>query len=539
MQETFSCLIGITQCVNIDGAQMVGSIVRWYEILTLAGIVLAISEFIENKKFKIYIFKHTKLGKSIFTFFLFSISLVFVANILPLIPGQAILIFGYPSFWEFLSLLCFTIGLSGVLFFTLSPRLFIPKWDRNADSIIDIIRNAIHYDASNESFRAISFILHWNLDKILLSLSKKPKNVSLALKSSILLDEILSNGNFCRYLATNDIGLLLDLINATKKAKVWDYDINHGGILFNSITRELFTSNSLLDKELEHRGVGLSRPVFNALFSSLEIINNYHIFQSIRPWDREILTESLLKKYVTALEISLRKYFSEDQSVTNVSVALSVAIENAVEMFDGLINEGRKHDFSGWNHPYGQELNQVAHFFNEIGDILMGYGVSTPPKIPILGEDDKNLSKNSLTKGIADALFQYLDALTHLQSSDYARFLACNISWVMYDNGNELKIISSIRTELLAQLKKRVEENKKGYYSSMVKLLFEIYGFEFDSGIDESNIIGKYIEKEFLNYFQNLAFDDPKATKEFLPDFWEIKNNKIFDRRGGLIFEKK
>ncbi|MBA7551014.1 hypothetical protein ES705_43547 [subsurface metagenome] len=59
-------LLGIIE--NSKALNTVGTFLRWYEILALAGIVFAISEFMGHSKLRNYIFKWSNLSKYFYMF---------------------------------------------------------------------------------------------------------------------------------------------------------------------------------------------------------------------------------------------------------------------------------------------------------------------------------------------------------------------------------------------------------------------------------------------------------------------------------------
>jgi len=93
--------------------------------------------------------------------------------------------------------------------------------------------------------------------------------------------------------------------------------------------------------------------------------------------------------------------------------------------------------------------------------------------------------------------------------------------------------------KLLNLLKERVEENKQGHYPPMVKLLINIYGLEFHSGIRDEAKIGKYIETEFKNSLAEQILSDPIKRKEFLPSKYVVNQElkQIIDLNGQIIYQ--
>jgi len=168
---------------------------------------------------------------------------------------------------------------------------------------------------------------------------------------------------------------------------------------------------------------------------------------------------------------------------------------------------------------------------------------TTDKYTPHFSKEDLEVKERSLTRGIVEAIFKYLDALTILKNEDYARMLSGNVFWLIFSTNKEIpQVIKNMEEALLNLLKKRVEENKKGGYSSMIKLLINIYGgFQFHEGIRENVKIGKYIEEEFE---KSLALDilaDKEKEKRYLPKNYSVnrKLKMIKDLHGRVIYKAK
>ena len=110
-------LLGIIE--NSKALNTVGTYLRWYEILTLAGIVFAISEFMEHSKLRTYILKWSNLSKHFLKLIIAAILAVVISNILPLFNSNLKIIpcLSYPVFWEIIGLTIFSIALILILIF--------------------------------------------------------------------------------------------------------------------------------------------------------------------------------------------------------------------------------------------------------------------------------------------------------------------------------------------------------------------------------------------------------------------------------------
>jgi hypothetical protein len=558
-------LLGIIE--NSKALNTVGTYVRWYEILALAGIVFAISEFMGHSKLRKYIFIWSNLSRYFLNLIITSISFVIFANILPLFNSNFKILpcLSYPVFWELIGLTLFSIAIISILIFSLEQYRFIPMI--NKKNCFDFYNNlywVVLYEHSNESLSAISIILDKNLEKIFkyaarydnrwnvkgspfksaFEKNKIPeKEHNLVNISCNIIDVLMSEKYYCKYLSENNMGLVLRIIKQTNKYELWN---SCGRIFYDSLCNELFVNNqSHLSKEIEFRGVGLTKPVFKALFTSFHILDAYRPFQSFHYFMEENYKVEIINKYTKALEISLREYFKEERPIFfagSCNIALSIALKNLSDILYSICVRLEKYENDDiyYNH-YEDVIRVIEMFYSDM--VLEMCFYTTENYTPHFSEEDLEVKERSLTRGITEAIFKYLDALTILKNEDYARMLSGNVFWLIFSTNKEKPpIIKNIEEALLNLLKKRVEENKKGGYSSMIKLLINIYGgFQYHEGVRENVKIGKYIEEEFK---KNLAIDilsDKEKEKRYLPKNYAVdrKQKIIKDLHGRVIYKAK
>jgi len=558
-------LLGIIE--NSKALNTVGTFLRWYEILALAGIVFAISEFMGHGKLRNYIFKWSNLSKYFLRLIIISILLVILANILPLFNSKLKILpyLSYPAFWELIGLTLFSIAITLILVFSLNQYRFIPNINRkNCFDFYNNLYRVVLYEHSNESLSAISIIIHKNLEKIFeyaarydnrwnvkgspfksaFEKNKVPdKEHNLVNISCNIIDVLMSEKYYCKYLSENNMGLVLRIIEQTNKYELWN---SCGHIFYDSLCNELFVNNqSHLSKEIEFRGVGLTKPVFKALFTSFHILNAYRPFQSFHYFREENYQVEIINKYTKALEISLREYFKEERPIFfagSCNIALSVALKNLSDILYSICIRLEKYENDDiYYNRYQDVIRAIKMFYS--GMVLEMCFYTTEKYTPHFSKEDLEVKERSLTRGIIEAIFNYLDALTILKNEDFARMLSTKVFWLIFSTNKEKPpVIQNMEEALLSLLKERVEENKKGGYSSMIKLLINIYGsFRFHEGIRENVKIGKYIEEEFK---KNLALDiltDKEKEKRYLPKKYTVnrKLKIIKDLHGRVIYKAK
>ena len=145
-----------------------------------------------------------------------------------------------------------------------------------------------------------------------------------------------------------------------------------------------------------------------------------------------------------------------------------------------------------------------------------------------------------MTKGIANSIFSFLDSLTILRNDQYARYLSTEVFWAIFPvESNREEVVLKLEDELLDMIRTRVEENKKGYYSPLFRVLINIYGFQFHAGVRGLAKIGTYVEEEFKNYFAQKILEDSLFEKKFLPTDCSVDrvSGIIKDCNGDVMFQ--
>ncbi len=90
--------------------------------------------------------------------------------------------------------------------------------------------------------------------------------------------------------------------------------------------------------------------------------------------------------------------------------------------------------------------------------------------------------------------------------------------------------------KLVALVKERMQENRKGCYRNIVKLLVDlVYGFE----MDKAGTIGEVVNSEFKDFFAEETVKAYKQyrTKPYIPDDWEIAGSTIKNKHGELVYQ--
>jgi hypothetical protein len=561
-------LLGLKQSADlIDATQITGSFVRWYEIVALSGIVFAVAEFMERTKIRAYIFKTGSLAKDAFELILLSIVAVIAANFIPLVHAgsYAVPLLSYPAFWELLSLSFFTLAIALLLIFALFPFRFINKINhKNCEKFYWEVYGRLLNDSSIESLAAISIIVERNLKNLFMyaamydswwdvqgskysspyEMYKVPKKYEKLVDCSrSFIDKMLSTKEFCNYLAKNNIGLVLKIIEATNRYHLYR---SCGRVFFNSFCKEMFfNDDSHLSKEMEYRGQGLDKPVYNNLFRSLSIVDGCYLFDSCAIWNIKNASPEVVGKYIEALKISMEEFVARHGHGCIFQAgpgghALYSALKHLPHVLSSIFLKLKKVDEEEiYFNEYSDIISVIESFFGMDLEEIISKADSNGVKDYCR---DKKIDEYSLADGVCKVLFEFLDSLLILKQDSYARHLSTSIFWAIFPVVQDRPlIIQKIEDRLLEMITKRIEENKKGHYPPLIKLMINIYGYEFHSGTPEKVRIGRYIEQEFKEFFAERILINEENEKRYLPSDCSVERDKgvIRDCNGEIMYQRE
>ncbi|HRK60917.1 MAG TPA: hypothetical protein PLY88_00015 [Candidatus Omnitrophota bacterium] len=550
-----------------DELFQLGYFVKWHEILGLCGVLFAISEFMEKNKLRAYFFKFSGTASLVYRLFLLSLFLVVAANAIHLsqnialpsvdLPEWCWLIaknipyLSAPGCWEIASLLSLSCCIFILLFVSIHNP--VPKLKKNNYRILlDNLARTIVNDRSDESMSAVAAIVHENLDKIFQEASKyndwwnvqgssdtspyhlhrvKGKNREMVARAVGFIKESMSDEAFCKYASRSSLFYVIGLFE-----KIQKYQLPDGCKLFllSSLYRELFcNADSHLSRELDYRGLGVSKPLFSQIFSSLYLIHISNPY-ALTFFEYESRKDPcLVEKYTEGLQITLEEYFKQG-NMWGVSNELRQALENLPQFMTSLCLDlkGLNND-KIYSNKHEKSLRCIGRFYQRLNYLIAG----NEKICPWPGEHEIFVMKDSVTEAMAKSIFEYLDALTCLDNDDYARMLSCEVFWAIYPIGDKNPIQKNIANKILQLIKERIIENKRGFYSSMIRLMVNIYGFNIHNEQEEDNVIGKYLQQELrAGDLARLILMD---SKKHLPSSYkaDFKEHKIYNLNGDLIFE--
>ena len=506
----------------------------WQEILGIGGIIFAATQFMEAVKIRNYIYRFGWLYKATAILIGSSIVSIIIANFIQLTNTYVPLV-SYPAFYEILSLIALSLLLLFYVLFLINPKVFL----RYNVGLLDKIGRELLYNQADENLSALSRIINSYLEEIIKSASKVRRPVyrkngeessEKDQKALHFIEVNMSTPNFVKHIAVNNIGFIVHFINLAEKYELWD---SGGGIFIDRLSEALFTNNdSLLSKELMFGGVsGIQKPITNLLFRSNGMLSHYRVLNSFRHWSSEI-SITTLENWTNGLEVALRHYFSEERNIYYADTpndALSYSLERLGECTHWIVHKINKHKGDDiWDNEYGSKLSIIGRFFSELDNILIQEDPNAEYK-PKMSSQEQNVEERTVTLGISKALFAYLEGFTSMDNEEYARMHAIEPMWLVFDDRQQI-VLKNVRLKVLDLIKKRVSENLKGGYASMIKLMLVIYNGAVRESRGRGNPLEEYIGKEFRTKFAVLFLKDKKFREKHMPGNWFIskEGNKIY-----------
>lgn len=553
-------------------------LLSWQSALTIAAVIFAITQFMETTSLRKYLFYLGRLRK--ITVFLVGIPLIsiaigtFIPNLThsnisswvnPLgsiiknivfftipyskclsnfqvnIPAQLSQAIGNPMTYQIIAISLFTLLLLTYLAFLWNPKWFKPPFN---EKLLDNLAGELLDNLKREDVGAICRILILYLEKIVSLASNVPrrfadlvppepksKKEKLAARCLQFIEIDLSGDNIISYIAREDIRFILWIIEYAEKYSLWRAGSN---IFFDNLFEQLLKDkNSALTRELKLGGVsGITKPLSNRIFKSMEIIDNYDVFGALG-WNADI-SEIVITNVTEGLEISLKTYFTTDRGSYrgNPSMVLGRTIQNLSQCFSSICVQIAEQKTDLWRNKYDKKISMISGFYRNLHYWLIPKAEERwqDAYSPSFYEEDLAVQQDTVAEGIVEGLFEFLEGLSYLRNEEYSRHeLVSNLYWILYQPP-DVPIIKSIQNKLLEKIKERVEENFKGNYASMTKLFLNLYsGHLYNDKTNVNNPIALYFRDIYKERVIPEIRKNVKYKDSTLPSDWR------FDKKGNIF----
>lgn len=525
------CIPQTTYCIPIEKAVSLSTdYLTWHDALAIAAVIFAITQFMETTRLRRYLFY---LG------FLRITTVILVALPLLLVIISNTIFVQDPTIYQISALISFSLLIFLYLAFLKNPQWFRPFF---GIKLLGQISYELMDNLREEDLAALAKIISLDLERIIklaatvqripLGVQAIPniKNKELAERCLDFIDVDLSGENFIEHISKYNMRFVHNVIKYAEKYNLWDAG---GRIFFDNLFTHLMTDeNSVLTKELKFGGViGVTKPLSNLIFKSLNIVANYRVFGSI---NRGIeISEVTLTNGIRGLETSMRDYFKEERSIgawNEPNVMLSLTIEDLGECMKSICATISSKEEDIWGSKYGSKISDIKGFFERMEYILTPSTDSRweEPYHPVFSQEELGVQKYTVTYGIVEGLFSIYEGLAFLKNEEYARINALSIYWLIL-HVPPAPAMKAIQDKFLEKIKNRVEENFKGFYASIIKLLINLYGGElYNQEAHLDNPIAQYFREIFKSRIVPELRTNKKFREENMPSDWFIEDGIIY-----------
>lgn len=532
------CLLRNINCAEgINPFNTSANLIPWIEFVGIAAFLYTGIQFLSRNETTRYLFTHSVIPKIITGAFALIIGILVFATALPIIRFYNEIPFPYirkifllPTFWELIALILLLALVIFLLTISLFPKIRwyfwrIKSFKANPNKYFESIRYlVVSGEQSNEFYGlVVKSLLDGNLKYILSQL--KERGNKLTEQESLayyLVNIVLSNNGFIRYLTEKDKMALLYILNEIRQSgskNVSDF--------IQAISYNLFISQkSLLEFEIGNFGEGFEQPIIKEFYADAFFYKNFDLFFGVKYWRIGNIDLSFVRKARKVLESQMQDYFSDCNRQAKYSGHNSIhwGLEMMASMYENIILDIHKLDEETiYENKHRDIKGEIESFFQHSENCLHEYF----NRKPCISDFEMKVEENSVTEALIESIFKTIEALSWIkEAQEYVRMsvlMAFDWIWDSYNIKGELK--DNLQKKMFEKFDERIKENLKGQYPSMTRVLMSISGIS-NEGKGLSKLLNKYKSKILR------AIKVKKNVVRFIPSDW------IFDKKKNLYKHK-
>lgn len=480
---------------------------------------------------------------------LWAIAVVFIvtASILPLLPGEAWPLLGYPIFWELIGAALIVSGICMLLWKFTSQLKFKASTVRQIKGLV--VRVIATGDEKDLAELALS--LQRILKDLVSSLNlydgfeaemarrenRKYEVPQLSLEADNIL-KLCSDQSFCFAVVRKQPGFAITLIHEIQKQKAYNNNLARP-LLWEIMRQAIMNEDSILYREEKYRGLGYTRGFTKIAFTDPEF-NEEALPLSLFNFslEKKVTTEQLdrfgdILAMLTKAYLEQGRFYEHSYSINGtfgMLLGYATSVAYRVDSFS--------EDELYRSEPY-RALSSIAR--------------SLETCIKILAEDErladeqlvnqwKNVPRDrdySIYERTADWLYKLMEALSHTRKYDEAfRFILIGPWMEIYP----VTAAGAFRKEVQWRLEEKIFEQLKvnleeGYYPAISRPLISVLGLYSDERPREYSRLKEkffaYLREHFLNLYKvdrERALDKLPATVTFEP-----RTRRLIQRVGKRI----
>jgi hypothetical protein len=473
-----------------------------------------------------------------------AICFIFVAAVLPFIPGPAFPLFGFPVFWEILAGLLCVIGAIYWIAVESSPPGFRK---RNAKAYLDACAALVasgNDDDLGELAIEIRPTVHsifeecktYDEDKRWLAGEKgKTYPVQDSTRIAFTILDLWSDSLFCKNIVCRAPGTAIEIFEQLVKSHSRN---SSGYALSRQLVHQAFTNReSILMREENYSGLGFFKQFRRAVFGNWYFLeSNHRPLQAWRYYEEDVESWQA-KKYCECLHSSFETYFYE-KDFWQYPASLSVGLEHLAHMASTqVLNVRRLDEHTLYNSSEFKILGDIQHGLATIVDIVEK-NQNIIPQYNINEDTYSHFDDPSPYGVVAYGIYEFFEALSQAERHDHALRLHTISLWLKVFGVVSSEMSSAqeqIGKRLVFYLKKKIDENldlEKLFYPPITRLLITLNGIH-ESNEPMDNRIGDRFHREFIQRLKRsypiVALKEPEFAKNLLPE------SAIYDQEHNAI----
>ncbi|MBF0314307.1 MAG: hypothetical protein HQK50_07200 [Oligoflexia bacterium] len=258
--------------------------------------------------------------KNSYLFWIGAVLLIIISSILPILPGEAIPILGYPIAWEF----CAAILLIGVITYVIikyrSPLKFSP---RTAKSTIGSVTRIIargdskdHAELAEHLTPAVPDIIDWlqkhsNFKEYLAKEEGIEYKIEETTSDAIHLIRVLADPFFCSSLVQREPGFIIRLFHDIAGSNL-SGEVTRP-FVWEIVKQALANKSSILFRERSYSGLGLRKEFLNSTFSNCEFTEKTYPLSHWFPLLNKDMDDETFQAFADCFLMICDSYFSQQR----------------------------------------------------------------------------------------------------------------------------------------------------------------------------------------------------------------------------------
>ena len=384
------------------------------------GLIFAVYQ-LRRKKWDVVLRIRSKWQRDLFWWFGAAGLLTILARVLITnVPFEQPTLYSIPLIYEILAYVFFIASPASLLLLASRSKNLYTK--RSARRFYEVIVGEIS-TSSEESLSASLDVLLANFDSICKAAKSTERDSDYHHSAIAILDVVLSDKLLVTLLTTKRLDALLHILDVVKDRGITQNESRVGvPKIFHSL---FFDSESFFYKQFDRDGLALSSNVYESIFETPHLSNNFDIFgYPTFKFGAPNLTSSGIRVLIEAVTLSIKTYVTGGRiQVRHINNGISLLSDLFAEICSRIqIEEGREIDTHYSMKNEWWDLHTIASFFGH--DYLFIASREQENLDQNITEHEKTaqraklLSHHSLNESIAGALYKGMESLSYFDDSN-------------------------------------------------------------------------------------------------------------------------